>query len=42
VRVLIADDEATTRHLIQVTLGNWGFEVQVAEEGTEALDILKG
>jgi len=42
VRVLIADDEATTRHLIQVTLGNWGFEVLAAENGTEALGILQG
>jgi len=42
VRVLIADDEATTRHLIQVTLGNWGFEVLTAEDGTEALRILQG
>jgi DNA-binding response OmpR family regulator len=42
VRVLIADDEATTRHLIQVTLGNWGFQVQAAEDGVEALRILKG
>ena len=41
-RVLIADDEATTRHLIQVTLGNWGFEVLVAEDGSEALGILNG
>jgi DNA-binding response OmpR family regulator len=41
VRVLIADDEATTRHLIQVTLGHWGFEVLVAEEGAGALRILK-
>ena len=41
-RVLIADDEATTRHLIQVTLGNWGFEVLAAENGSEALRILQG
>ena len=41
-RVLIADDEATTRHLIQGTLGKWGFEVLAAEDGTEALDIIKG
>lgn len=41
-RVLIADDEATTRHLIQVTLGNWGFEVLTAEDGTGALRILQG
>ena len=41
-RVLIADDEATTRHLIQGTLGKWGFEVLAAEDGTAALDIMKG
>ncbi len=41
-RVLIADDEATTRHLIQVTLGHWGFEVLVAEEGAGALSALRG
>ena len=40
-RVLIADDEATTRHLIQVTLGGWGFEVLVAVDGGEALRILQ-
>ena len=41
-RVLIADDEATTRHLIQVTLAGWGFDVMVAEDGDAALCILKG
>jgi len=41
VRVLIADDEATSRHLIQVTLGGWGFEVLVAVDGDEALRVLE-
>ena len=41
-RVLIADDEATSRHLIQRTLAGWGFEVLVAVEGGEALGILEG
>ena len=40
-RVLIADDEATTRHLIRVTLGKWGFEVLEAANGAEALSVLK-
>ena len=40
-RVLIADDEATTRHLIRVTLGKWGFEVLEVVNGAEALCILK-
>jgi DNA-binding response OmpR family regulator len=41
-RVLIADDEATSRHLIQTVLGGWGFEVAVAVDGSEALRILEG
>ena len=40
--VLIADDEATSRHLIKVTLGGWGFDVLVAVDGEEALRVLKG
>jgi len=39
-RVLVADDEATSRHLIQTVLTGWGFEVLLAAEGGEALDIL--
>jgi len=42
VRVLIADDEATSRHLIQATLRGWGFEVLAAVDGVEALRVLKG
>ena len=41
-RVLIADDEATSRRLIQASLGGWGFEVLMAVEGGEALQILNG
>ncbi|HXX22306.1 MAG TPA: response regulator [Terriglobia bacterium] len=41
-RVLIADDEATSRHLIQATLRGWGFEVLVATDGVEALRVLEG
>ena len=40
-RVLVADDEATSRHLIQATLGGWGFEVLVAVDGCEALRVLQ-
>jgi DNA-binding response OmpR family regulator len=40
-RVLIADDEATSRHLIQATLGGWGFQVVVAVDGCEALRVLQ-
>jgi DNA-binding response OmpR family regulator len=41
-RVLIADDDATSRHLIQTVLGGWGFELAVAVDGGEALHILEG
>ena len=41
-RILIADDEAISRHLIQTTLGGWGFEVLLAVDGSEALHVLEG
>jgi DNA-binding response OmpR family regulator len=41
-RILIADDDATSRHLIQATLGGWGFEVLVAVDGCEAWRVLQG
>jgi len=41
-RVLVADDEATSRHLIQATLEGWGFEVLQAVDGGEALRLLEG
>ena len=41
-RVLIADDDATSRHLIRATLGGWGLEVLEAVDGGEALRILEG
>jgi DNA-binding response OmpR family regulator len=40
-RVLIADDDATSRHLIQAALGGWGFDVLVVADGCEALRILQ-
>jgi DNA-binding response OmpR family regulator len=41
-QVLIADDEATSRHLFQAALRGWGFEILVAVNGAEALRILEG
>jgi sigma-B regulation protein RsbU (phosphoserine phosphatase) len=35
-RVLIADDDPISRHLLQRTLQLWGYEVTVARDGTEA------
>jgi diguanylate cyclase (GGDEF)-like protein len=35
--VLIADDDPLSRRLLQVSLGQWGYRVTVATDGTEAL-----
>jgi len=39
-RVLIADDEATTRRLLEAQLNVWGYEVLSTGDGLEAWDIL--
>jgi sigma-B regulation protein RsbU (phosphoserine phosphatase) len=35
-RVLIADDDPVSRHLLARTLAGWGYEVSAARDGTEA------
>jgi nucleoside-diphosphate-sugar epimerase len=42
VRVLVADDDDALRHVLQVTLTKWGYDVQVARNGVEAWRILQG
>jgi two-component system cell cycle response regulator len=39
-KVLIADDSATSRELLRKSLPNWGYEVVMAVDGREAWDIL--
>lgn len=41
-RVLIAEDDAVSRHLLQSLLTRWGYEVTAVENGAEALEILAG
>ncbi|MGD0578338.1 MAG: diguanylate cyclase [Bryobacteraceae bacterium] len=41
-KVLIADDSPTMRHLLRTTLEDWGYEVVEAQDGEVALDILSG
>ena len=38
--VLIADDEPISRRVLQASLVRWGYEVEVAKDGEEALDAL--
>jgi len=41
VRILIAEDDAVSRHLLEATLHKWGYEVIVAADGLEALEVLR-
>jgi diguanylate cyclase (GGDEF)-like protein len=40
-KVLIADDSNVSRHLLNVTLRDWGYDVVSASDGTEAWEILR-
>ncbi|MBI5531699.1 MAG: response regulator [Deltaproteobacteria bacterium] len=39
-RVLVADDEETTRLILHSTLVHWGYDVTVCEDGEEAYRLL--
>ena len=39
-KVLIADDSATSRAMLRTALSHWGYEVVLAEHGAQAWDIL--
>jgi two-component system, cell cycle response regulator len=39
-KVLIADDEAVSRRLLESLLERWGYEVQIAKDGSEASRIM--
>jgi two-component system cell cycle response regulator len=40
-RVLVAEDDAMFRKILQSWLSNWGYEVAMAEDGAKAWDILQ-
>jgi two-component system, cell cycle response regulator len=40
-RILMADDDTIFRRMLQSFLFKWGYEVVIAEDGTEALRILE-
>lgn len=40
-KILIAEDEFTTRMMVQVSLENWGYDVLDASDGKEALSIFE-
>jgi two-component system, cell cycle response regulator len=41
VKILIADDSIVSRHLLEATLHKWGYDVLVACDGAEALELLQ-
>jgi DNA-binding response OmpR family regulator len=41
-KVLIAEDEAVSRTLLDATLTSWGYEVVATRDGCEAWDALRG
>lgn len=40
-RVLIAEDDSVSRRILEITLKNWGYEVVVTENGSDALAVLE-
>lgn len=40
-RVLVADDSAISRRLLEAVLGRWGYEVVSVQDGTKAWEILQ-
>lgn len=39
-KILIADDSIVSRHLLDATLRKWGYEVILASDGNQALELL--
>ncbi|MEM7245107.1 MAG: response regulator transcription factor [Acidobacteriota bacterium] len=39
-KILVAEDEAVSRRVLQAALEAWGFEVVVAEDGEQAWEVL--
>ncbi len=40
-RILIADDDATTRFMLQAVIGKWGFDASTACDGREAWEVMQ-
>jgi phosphoserine phosphatase RsbU/P len=41
VKLLVAEDEFTTRITVQVVLEQWGYQVEAVENGTQAWEVLR-
>ena len=41
-RILIVEDDAALRRLLEIQLGAYGYDTRSAEDGADALDVLAG
>jgi diguanylate cyclase (GGDEF)-like protein len=41
-KILVAEDDSVTRHLLKISLERWQYEVVLATDGTQAMEILFG
>lgn len=41
-RILVADDDAVYRSLLERLLGEWQFDVQLVSDGVEAMEVMSG
>ncbi len=41
-KILVAEDHAATRKMLETRLGKWGYEARLAKDGYQALEILQG
>ena len=40
-QILVAEDQAVSRHILAANLRNWGYEVTAVEDGTRAWEVLQ-
>ena len=40
-RILVAEDQLVSRHLLVASLSKWGYEVSAAGDGTQAWEFLR-
>ena len=41
-KILVAEDQTISRHILEASLRKWGYEVKGVEDGTRAWEILQG
>jgi len=41
-KILVAEDQTVSRHMLEANLRKWGYEVEGVEDGTRAWEVLQG